>query len=61
MRAVAAGTKVALLSEFKRAGRNAVRKDRGGEVERENTEQMYLFSMGKDGVGGERSCLKLAW
>lgn len=25
----------------------------GGEVETENTEQMHLFSIGKDDVGGE--------
>lgn len=25
----------------------------GGEVERESMEQMHLFSIGKDGVGGE--------
>lgn len=33
----------------------------GGEVEGESMEQMHLFSIGKDGVGGEWSCLKLAW
>lgn len=33
----------------------------GREVERESTEQMHLFSIGKGSVGGEWSCLKLAW